>query len=206
MSTASAPPTGAEAPTQKATTGKPETGCQEPSASTPYNGNVQGATSHGDTVWVLIASSRGNGEIRAFSSSGARQSSLDITLHSSNSAENGIWTDGVTMYVGDARTQKLFAYKIETGERDTRREIDITNLPRRGYLVEIWSNGDTVWVASWLQTQVQAYSLANGDRRPELDLTLAYNNRGPVGMWSDGQIMYVHEPGIRHHLRLHAAR
>ena len=157
----------------------------------PYNGNVQGATSHGDTVWVLLASSRGNGEIRAFSSSGERQSSLDITLHSSNSAENGIWTDGVTMYVGDARTQKLFAYNIESGERDTRREIEITNLPRRGYLVEIWSDGDTVWVASWLQTQVQAYSLANGDRKPELDLTLAYNNRGPVGMWSDGQIMYV---------------
>ena len=157
----------------------------------PYNGNVQGATSRGDTVWVLLASSRGNGEIRAFSSSGERQSGLDITLHSSNSAENGIWTDGVTMYVGDARTQKLFAYNIESGERDTGREIDITNLPRRGYLVEIWSDGDTDWVASWLQTQVQAYSLANGDRRPELDLTLAYNNRGPVGMWSDGQIMYV---------------
>ena len=155
----------------------------------PTSRQVEGATSHGDTVWVLIANRSTPGKIRAFSTEGQRRSGKDITLHRKNDAENGIWTDGTTMYVGDSRDQKLYAYNVETGNRDSGKEINLPDLP--GYLVDIWSDGETVWTASWLQAQMQAYRLSNGERRPELDLTLSPQNIGPVGMWSDGQIMYV---------------
>ena len=90
---------------------------------------MEGATSHGDNLWALFASSRGQGQIRAFSTSGTRQSNKNITLHDDNSSENGIWIYGATMFVGDAADQKLYAYNLESGERDATKEIDITDLP-----------------------------------------------------------------------------
>ena len=52
----------------------------------------------------------------------------------------------------------------------------------------IWSDGTTMWVAT--PGRLKAYNLANGARRPNLDVGLHWG-REPGDIWSDGETIWV---------------
>ena len=64
--------------------------------------------------------------------------------NSGNDAAWGIWSDGEVMYVSDFDDDKLYAYDLDTKQRISDKDINLTgdNDNPRG----IWSDGETIWV------------------------------------------------------------
>ena len=140
--------------------------------------------------------------------SGARDEDKDIATNPGTLQENkiwkaGIWSNGTTMWVlnygsgedGTGNTVfdgsgKIYAYTLSTGERDTGKEFPLhldTTYAARG----IWSDGTTVWVSDWKAARLLAYTLADGARAPDSDITLHHLNDSAQGIWSDGTTIWV---------------
>ena len=150
---------------------------------------IQGAWSNGNTLYVIAAQrSRANpgGKIFAYRlSDGARRSSEDIILPSENAHPIGLTGRDGVMYVGDGRDRKVYAYNIASGERQSSSEIDgIDTLGRD--MTALWTDGETMWISYWLSEFVRAYDVTTGERKPGLDVQLARENAGPIGIDSDG--------------------
>ena len=65
---------------------------------------------------------------------------------------------------------------------------DASNLAPQG----IWSDGETMWVADFLDEKIYAYEMATKARVTGKDFdTLAAENTWPVGIWSDGETLWV---------------
>ena len=151
--------------------------------------SIQGVWSDGTTLYVLaILKSRSTpgGKIFAYRlSDGGRRSSKDIILPSENSHPYGLTARGGVMYVGDNRDDKVYAYDIESGSRQSERDINGIDTLRRD-MTDLWLDGDTIWVSYWLSDFIRAYDVATGERKPDLDVQLARENAGPSGIDSDG--------------------
>ncbi len=133
---------------------------------------------------------------------------------------HGLWSDGDTLWVSALESgdwyANLYAYVLGTGTRvaDKDIELDIPDMSDP-YLVElrdtatgIWMNDDTVWASAGRIDAVLAYhrnddvgndvpAFAAGDRKSDEDFDdLGAPNekaRTPVGLWSDGENMYIAE-------------
>ena len=151
--------------------------------------SLQGVWSDGNTVYVLaILKSRSTprGKIFAYSlSDGARRKSDDISLHRNNSHPYGLTGHDGVMYVGDNGDDKVYAYDIESGDRQSSHEINGIDTLRRD-MTDIWLNGETIWISYWLSDFIRAYDVETGERQPHLDVQLARENAGPIGIDSDG--------------------
>ena len=151
--------------------------------------SMQGVWSDGTTLYALAAQkSRANpgGKIFAYRlSDGTRRSSADITLHRNNSHPNGLTGRDGVMYVGDNRDDKVYAYDMASGDRQSEREINGIDTLRRD-MTDIWLDGETIWISYWLSDFIRAYDVATGERKPGLDIQLARENAGPSGIYSDG--------------------
>ena len=55
----------------------------------------------------------------------------------------------------------------------------------------VWSDGETMWVADWVDDAVYAHDLSTGSRNPDKEFVLASANDSPFGIWSDGTTMWV---------------
>ena len=66
---------------------------------------------------------------------------------------------------------------------------DAPNWAPRG----IWSDGETMWVADWLNEKIYAYDMATKARvsGKDFDTLKAAGNTWPEGIWSDGETMWV---------------
>ena len=121
----------------------------------------------------------------------ASVSSRDITLHSSNGNATGVWSDGTTVWVSDQGDDKLYAYTLADGTRDTSKEFSThsDNATPSG----IWSNGTTIWVADSVDYKFYAYTLAGGARASgkDFDMAGAPANALPLGIWSNGATMWM---------------
>ena len=151
--------------------------------------SMQGFWSDGTTLY-LLASRRSTpaprGKIFAYRlSDGARQKSKDITLHHNNSHPDGLTGHEAVLYVGDNRDDKVYAYDMESGDRQSEREINGIDTLRRN-MTDIWLDGETIWISYWLSDFIRAYDVATGERKPGLDIQLARENAGPSGIYSDG--------------------
>ena len=123
----------------------------------------------------------------------------DISATTGGSSHaGGVWSDGTIVWVVDQSRSVILAYDRDSGARLPERDIvDLRtydedwnftgNWDPRG----IWSDGDTMWVADWVDDSVFAYSLADGTRRADQDFELAYENNEARGMWSDGTTMWI---------------
>ena len=84
------------------------------------NRYIQDIWSDGTTLWAAdFAGSRGADKLYAFSLSGrSRDASKDFdTLESAgNDQPRGLWSDGITMWVADAKDDKIYAYRLSTQE------------------------------------------------------------------------------------------
>ena len=56
-----------------------------------------------------------------------------------------------------------------------------------------WSNGVTMWIADSNDGKLYAYTLADGARDSDKDITLDSNNSSPSGIWSDDTTIWVAE-------------
>ena len=122
---------------------------------------------------------------------GVANSTEDITPHSDNADADGVWTDGTTIWALDSVDDKIYAYKVSDGTRDSSK--DFTSLSGLGTNTPygIWSDGTTMWVAAG--TKLYAYKMSDKSRdtSKEFDTLFAAQNHQPFGIWSDATTMWV---------------
>ena len=135
-----------------------------------------------------------------FSHFAEHTSSNDLTALeiANNNSAVGIWSDGTTMWVVDNNDNKIYAYNLATGVRDSNKDFDTldagNNSPQG-----IWSDGTTtMWVANNSSDhpnndKIYAYNLATGVRESDKDFDTLNDagNNFAQGIWSDGTTMWV---------------
>ena len=147
----------------------------------PDNDAPQGLWCDANTIWVLNDGTELNKvfayHLTADSSAtpaiayGDRDSAKDFdTLQAAdNTAPQGLWSDGETMFVGDNVDDKVYAYKMSDKSRNPSRDITLDSA--NGVAVGLWSDGDTLYVVDSTDDTVYAYGLP----------TVLVKNTGPVG-------------------------
>ena len=135
---------------------------------------------------------------------GARLTDRDInedTLrNASNGNINGLWSDGITLWVvnngtGESSSDKVFAYTLADGSRDKDKEISTLNTAGNNAPFGFWSDGTTMWVSDFDDEKLYAYTLSNGTRNAGKDIDLDDANSNPVGIWSNGTTLWVGNDG-----------
>ena len=120
----------------------------------------------------------------------------DLGLKGPNRDPWGLWSNETTMWVADFRDNKLYAYDLDTDNRDTSLDItlDTENTHARG----IWSDDETMFVADEMDNHIYAYVLTPGttfgDRDSDKDIALSTDsgaNDGTKGIWSNRTTMWV---------------
>ncbi len=160
------------------------------------NGLPQGIWSDGTTIWVANFGFAGNTpKLFAYTlSDGARDSAKDFNTLSAagNTAHQGLWSDGTTMWVADATDDKIYAYNLSTRARDSAKDFNNLAAGGNSFPAGIWSNGNTMWVADAADDKIYAYNLSTKARDSARDNdALAAASNSPVGIWSDGTTMWV---------------
>ena len=123
-----------------------------------------------------------------------------------NSYSKGIWSDGEIIWVAnsglahnrpwsnDVRRTMARAFDLDTGERLRGRDIVFTTGANFNDAQDIWSDGTTMWVVYRTNNTLQAYDLASGEARPDLNIDLRQWDSElttPNGMWSDGGLLSI---------------
>ena len=91
-----------------------------------------------------------------------------------------------------------------SGNRRSSHEVNgIDTLGRD--MTDIWLNGQTIWIGYWLSDFIRPYNMSTRARKPGLDIQLARQNTGPIGIDSDGFQPLDAGPSQRHHLRVRRA-
>ena len=158
------------------------------------NGFPSGLWSDGETLWVADH----NGGVTAHRlSDGSRLEAEDLDGSVLGSAGNlsptGLWSDGETLWVADHASAKVFAYRLSDKARLVGKEFDLvdgngTPMPPFG----LWSDGELVLASNYLLGGVLGYGLADGSPRPARSLdTSASGTANPMGVWSDGRVLWV---------------
>ena len=119
------------------------------------------------------------------------QRDIDTLAAAGNYEPRGIWSDGTTIWVSDNIDDKLYAYVLASGVRDSDKDFDTLDAAGNNRPEGLWSDGFTMWVADVGDGKLYAYTLANGARDSGKDFDLAAGNDNPGGIWSDGETMWV---------------
>ena len=165
------------------------------------NRNAEGVWSDGTTIWVADDSDE---KLYAYTlSGGARNSGKEFGLASKpsdgtfaaddNSRPAGVWSDGTTIWVVDDTDDKLYAYTLSNGSRDSGKEFSVM-LGLVQHPGGIWSDGTTMWVVYPRLNKAHAYTISGGSRNSGLDLSLRISSNN-WGAWSDGTTMWVGNTG-----------
>ena len=126
----------------------------------------------------------------------SRDIAKEFDLNVANNFAQGIWSDGITLWVADSR-DRIYAYILRAGDmrgtrgaRSTGDEFNLHSIPflPRG----IWSDGTTMWVADPDDPdRIYAYNLMTRMRDSAKGFDLATDNGDAEGIWSDGTTMWV---------------
>ena len=158
------------------------------------NGFPSGLWSDGETLWVADH----NGGVTAHRlSDGSRLESEDLDGSELESAGNlaptGLWSDGETLWVADHGAAKVFAYRLTDKTRRVGKEFALVD--RNGTAMApfgLWSDGELVLASNFLLGGVLGYGLSDGSLRAERSLaTSATGTANPMGLWSDGRVLWV---------------
>ena len=112
-----------------------------------------------------------------------------IDLASGHNVAEGVWSDGVTMWVVANSQRKLLAYNLQNRNRRPGKDIKLASYNSKPQ--GIWSDGTVIWVADWDDTKLYGYLLSNGVRREGRDIDLTGRNDGPRGVLGNGSLIYV---------------
>ena len=166
----------------------------------------KGIWSDGTTMWVAywgwesgtrsayIDYGRVNAYDMATKHRDPRKEYKHLSLLNFDAQPQGLWSDGTTMWVSDAKDAKIYAWDSAT--QDTRvpdKNFEALGAAGNNSPTGIWSDGTALWVADSEAGKIFAYSLATQERVPDKDFdTLAASgNSAPGGIWSDGTTMWV---------------
>ena len=86
-----------------------------------------------------------------------------------NDSPGGIWTDGETLWVADARDHMIYAYNLISELRDPTKEFPILNTAislDNGSPSGLWSDGETMWVADKVANRIFTYQMPEGVLSP----------------------------------------
>ena len=171
--------------------------------------SLHGMWSRGTTVWISHGGLLG-GSLQAYSLSGstgmlvrAEQHDFSTLSDAGNAAPRGIWSNHETMWVSDSSDKKVYAYRMDSRQRDPEKDLDGLKAAGNDSPGGIWSDGTTMWVVDRDDARVYAYGIATGRRDPARDIELlnipdAVGNTDPVDIWSNGNIMWVvDEQGLK---------
>lgn len=112
------------------------------------------------------------------------------SLHSDNTVPGGIWSNAETiMWVLDRNDNKVYAYSIEDGTRQTSKEFSLAFANQDA--VGLWSDYDTMWVTDYQDKYVYAYTLSTGRMDSSKSFSLHADNANASGLWSDDTTMWV---------------
>ncbi len=118
---------------------------------------------------------------------------FDGLVAAGNEGPTGIWSDGITMWVADIADDKIYAYKLSSGNRDSAQDFDTLIAAGNRDAGGIWSDRETMWVSDAVDAKIYAYKMSDGSRDSAKDINdLAAEGNGlPRGIWSDGDTMWV---------------
>ena len=173
---------------------KPTPGARYPAKDITLERNgVAGLWSDGTTIWAQwYIWSLQQGGIEAYElETGARDSSKDVNMHTSNLKGFGLTANASTFWVAVQQSSKVFAYDRSTYSRDTSKEFDLH--ADNGNPWGIWTDGTTMWVIDNEDDKIYAYRMSDWtrDASKDFDTLVAAGNDAPEAMWSDGTTMWV---------------
>ena len=87
-----------------------------------------------------------------------------------NDSPRGLWSDGVTMWVGDYSDEKLYAYDMTTKARDPAKDFDTLDAAGNDSPRGLWSDGVTIWVADTWDDKLYAYNMPTNGSTPEANV------------------------------------
>ena len=126
---------------------------------------------------------------------------IDNLVAAGNTFPYGLWSNGTTIWVVDVGQEvgeeKIYAYTLATGARDSDKDIDTLTAAGNTRPIGLWSDGTTIWVVELGQEvgeeKIYAYTLATGVRESDKDIDTLYaaGNTIPLGLWSNGTTIWV---------------
>ena len=122
---------------------------------------------------------------------------IDTLDAAGNNVPTGIWSDGTTMWVADWVDDKLYAYTLATGARDSAMDFDTLAAAGNNVPTGIWSDGTTMWVSDFNDSKLYAYKMSDKARDSDKDFNTlaAAGNDDPTGLWSEGATIWVADNG-----------
>ena len=109
----------------------------------------------------------------------------------------GVWSNRTTVWVADNDDKKIYAYDLDTGERDADRDFETLEAAGNEGPLGIWSDGTTMWVSDGDDNKLYAYNLTTKARDSDKDFDTLDDagNESPAGIWSDSATMWVVDTG-----------
>ena len=180
------------------------------------NTGVADIWSDGTTMWVAEVGhwtawgGWSEGKLFAYDlGSGVRLPQRDIDNQTIQSAgvksPSGIWSNGGTLWVSDRPGHKMFLFDLKSApmepapETESPRDTlhDLRNLGPGGNTrpTQLWSNGNTLWVADNDDSVIYAYDFITRERQLDKDISLLLDSEDRVlsaaGLWSDGENIWI---------------
>ena len=117
---------------------------------------------------------------------GAPDPASDLTALAAagNTSPDGLWSDGMTMWVVDTDDRMLYAYDLATQSRAADKDVVLW---RNTHPLGLASDGVTLWVSDDQADTLYAYPV------PAADVTLHPANASPSALWTDGATLWVAE-------------
>ena len=162
---------------------------------------AQDIWSNAETMWVAEAG-LGGGLFAYDMTTKEPDSAKDVdTFASAGFVPHKIWSDGETMWIRPSTKSKLYGYNLETGARDSDKDITAQDLSANHEIHNYYSDGNTLWV----QTDqalldgtgrsspfLYAYNWPDLSRRPDKDFTKLHEVPINVySVWSDGTTIWI---------------
>ena len=116
-------------------------------------------------------------------------------MDSENADPKGIWSNGETIWVLDPDDRDLYAYNLQSGERDSAK--DFTDLgDDDADFYGIFSDGETIWLSDKTGPVIEAFDFDTGDKVSPLRYTQMEESGHDhvAGIWSDGVTMWAVDP------------
>ena len=162
------------------------------------NESPTGLCSDGTTMFVV---DRDDNKVYAYTlSTGAPDSTKDISLHADNDMAEGVWCNGDNVWVANAATaasSKIFAYKRSDGTHDSTKDMESLYMSSAADDENaedpsgLWSNGTTMFVTDSEDNKVYSYKLSDQTRDSDKEIPLDSDNENPEGLWFDGRVLWV---------------
>ncbi len=114
-----------------------------------------------------------------------------------NTTPGGIWSDGTTMWVSDTDNGKIYAYNMNTHERDANKDFDTLSAAGNTAPRGIWADEETMWV---LDTNYKVYTY-NMSTKVKESVTGEYPSvLLATDIWSDGTTMWLSSETVGIHI------